>query len=229
MQGKMERDIAVFAKLIGEKATAELFSQASKARHTAIESLLWNSEMEQWLDYWLPTDGNCQGPYKWELKSQNRNIFASNFVPLWLNAHNSGLGPFLDEAKSVRVMRSLQASGLVCPAGIATSVSNTGQQWDFPNGWAPLQHLIAEGLLNSGSTEAKEFAEDIATRWVRTNYAAYKSSGAMHEKYDVEACGKSGGGGEYKPQTGFGWSNGVLLAFLEELGWSHDKEIGCPS
>ncbi|KAM3402747.1 hypothetical protein ACQJBY_006515 [Aegilops geniculata] len=226
---KMERDIAVFAELIGEKATAELFSQASKARHTAIESLLWNSEMEQWLDYWLPTDGNCQGPYKWESKSQNHNIFASNFVPLWLNAHNSGLGPFLDEAKSVRVMRSLQTSGLVCPAGIATSVSNTGQQWDFPNGWAPLQHLIAEGLLNSGSTEAKEFAEDIATRWVRTNYAAYKSSGAMHEKYDVEACGKSGGGGEYKPQTGFGWSNGVLLAFLEELGWSHDKEIGCPS
>lgn len=64
-----------------------------------------------------------------------------------------------------------------------------------------MQHLIAEGLLNSGSTEAKEFAEDIATRWVRTNYAAYKSSGAMHEKYDVEACGKSGGGGEYKPQV----------------------------
>ena len=72
---------------------------------------------------------------------------------------------------------------------------------DFPNGWAPLQHLIAEGLLNSGSTEAKEFAEDIATRWVRTNYAAYKSTDAMHEKYDVEACGKSGGGGEYKPQV----------------------------
>ncbi|KAI5017512.1 hypothetical protein ZWY2020_042400 [Hordeum vulgare] len=226
---KMERDIVVFAKLIGEKTTAEIFSQASEARHTAIESLLWNSEMEQWLDYWLPTDGNCQGVYKWESKSQNRNIFASNFIPLWLNAHNSGLGPFLDEAKSVRVMRSLQTSGLVCPAGIATSVSNTGQQWDFPNGWAPLQHLIAEGLLNSGSTEAKEFAEDIATRWVRTNYAAYKSSGAMHEKYDVEACGKSGGGGEYKPQTGFGWSNGVLLAFLEELGWSQDKEIGCSS
>ncbi|KAM0898693.1 hypothetical protein ACQ4PT_021761 [Festuca glaucescens] len=224
---KMERDIAVFAELIGEKATAEIFSGASKARHTAIETILWNSEMEQWLDYWLPLDGN-QGVYKWESKSQNRNIFASNFVPLWLNAHNSGLVPFLDEAKSVRVMRSLQTSGLVYPAGIATSVSNTGQQWDFPNGWAPLQHLIVEGLLNSGSTEAKKFAENIATRWVRTNYAAYKSTGAMHEKYDVEACGKSGGGGEYKPQTGFGWSNGVLLSFLEEFGWSQDKEIGCP-
>uniref|UniRef100_A0ACD5TJ10 Uncharacterized protein n=1 Tax=Avena sativa TaxID=4498 RepID=A0ACD5TJ10_AVESA len=225
---KMERDIAVFAELIGEKATAEVFSQASKARHTAIETILWNSEMEQWLDYWLPIDGN-QGVYKWEPKSQNRNIFASNFVPLWLNAHNSGSVPFLDEAKSVGVMRSLHTSGLVYPAGIATSVSKTGQQWDFPNGWAPLQHLIVEGLLNSGSTEAKKFAEDIATSWVRTNYTAYKSTGAMHEKYDVEACGKSGGGGEYKSQTGFGWSNGVLLSFLEEFGWSQDKEIVCPS
>jgi alpha,alpha-trehalase len=52
---KMERDIAVFAKLIGEKATAEVFSQASKARHTAIETILWNSEMEQWLDYCFPS------------------------------------------------------------------------------------------------------------------------------------------------------------------------------
>lgn len=71
---------------------------------------------------------------------------------------------------------------------------------DFPNGWAPLQHLIAEGLLHSGS-EAKILAEDIATRWVRTNYAAYKLTGAMHEKYNVTACGESGGGGEYKPQV----------------------------
>lgn len=100
---------------------------------------------------------------------------------------------------------------------------------DFPNGWAPLQHLIAEGLLNSGSAEARKFAEDIATRWVRTNYAAYKSTGAMHEKYDVEACGKYGRGGYYKPQTGFGWSNGVVLSFLEEFGWPQDKEIGCSS
>ncbi|XP_062205881.1 probable trehalase [Phragmites australis] len=224
---KMELDIAVFAKLIGEDATSEFFLEASKARHIAIDSILWNSEMEQWLDYWLPTDGNFQGVYQWKSNSQNRNIFASNFVPLWLNAHHSGLVQFADKAKSVRVMRSLQASGLLHAAGIATSLSNTGQQWDFPNGWAPLQHLIAEGLLNSGSEEARKLATDIATRWVRTNYAAYKATGAMHEKYDVEACGKSGGGGEYKPQTGFGWSNGVVLSFLEEFGWPEDKEIDC--
>ncbi|KAL6906457.1 hypothetical protein ACP4OV_004058 [Aristida adscensionis] len=225
---KMECDIAIFAKLIGENATSETFLEASKARHIAIDSILWNTEMEQWLDYWLlPTDGNLQGAHQWKSNSQNRGIFASNFIPLWLNAHNSGSVKFADEAKSLRVMRSFETSGLLHDAGIATSLSNTGQQWDFPNGWAPLQHLIVEGLLNSGSEEARKLGEDIATRWVRTNYAAYKATGAMHEKYDVEACGKSGGGGEYKPQTGFGWSNGVILSFLEEFGWPEDKEIGC--
>ncbi|CAL4915149.1 unnamed protein product [Urochloa decumbens] len=225
---KMEQDIAAFAKLVGDNATSEKFLKASKARHIAIDSILWNSEMDQWLDYWLPADGNCQqGGYQWRSDSQNRKIFASNFIPLWLNAHHSGSMQFADAAKSKRVMASLQKSGLLCAAGIATSLTNTTQQWDFPNGWAPVQHLIAEGLLHSGSEEAMKLAEDIATRWVRTNYAAYKATGAMHEKYDVEACGKSGGGGEYKPQTGFGWSNGVVLSFLEEFGWPEHKEIGC--
>ncbi|KAJ1296552.1 hypothetical protein BS78_01G310000 [Paspalum vaginatum] len=224
---KMERDIADFAKLIGENATSEKFLEASKARHIAIDSILWNSDMEQWLDYWLPADRGCQGVYQWKPNSQNHNIFASNFVPLWLNAHHLGSVQFGDPAKSERVMASLQASGLLHSAGIATSLTNTSQQWDFPNGWAPLQHLIAEGLLHSGSKEAAKLAEDIATRWVRTNYAAYKATGTMHEKYDVEACGKYGGGGEYKPQTGFGWSNGVVLSFLEEFGWPEDKEITC--
>ncbi|WVZ57415.1 hypothetical protein U9M48_007802 [Paspalum notatum var. saurae] len=224
---KMERDIADFAILIGDNATSEKFLEASKARRIAIDSILWNSDMEQWLDYWLPTDRGCQGVYQWKSNSQNRNIFASNFVPLWLNAHHLGSVQFADPAKSERVMASLQASGLLHPAGIATSLTNTSQQWDFPNGWAPLQHLIAEGLLHSGSKEAAKLAEDIATRWVRTNYATYKATGTMHEKYDVEACGKFGGGGEYKPQTGFGWSNGVVLSFLEEFGWAEDKEIIC--
>lgn len=72
---------------------------------------------------------------------------------------------------------------------------------DFPNGWAPIQHMIVEGLVRSGSEEARLFAEDIAIRWIKTNHAAYKNTGTMHEKYDVEECGKIGGGGEYKPQV----------------------------
>ena len=61
--------------------------------------------------------------------------------------------------------------------------------------------MIVEGLVKSGSKEARTLAEDIAVRWIRTNYVAYKKSGAMHEKYDVEKCGEFGGGGEYVPQV----------------------------
>lgn len=45
--------------------------------------------------------------------------------------------------------------------------------------------------------------------------AQYNQTGAMHEKYDVtQPNGGIGGGGEYKPQIGFGWSNGVALDLL---------------
>lgn len=72
---------------------------------------------------------------------------------------------------------------------------------DFPNGWAPFQHMIVEGLVKSGSKDAQLLAEDIAVKWIRTNYVTYMKTGAMHEKYDVEACGAYGSGGEYIPQV----------------------------
>uniref|UniRef100_A0A803R6S8 Trehalase n=1 Tax=Cannabis sativa TaxID=3483 RepID=A0A803R6S8_CANSA len=125
-------------------------------------------------------------------------------------------------------MRSLQKSGLVHSAGIATSLTNSGQQWDFPNGWAPIQHMIIEGLTRSGLKEARSMGREIAVSWLRTNYVTFKKTKTMHEKYNVEKCGFFGGGGEYVPQTGFGWSNGVVLTLLEEFGWPEDLSIDCP-
>lgn len=37
----------------------------------------------------------------------------------------------------------------------------------------------------------------------------------MYEKYDAFVVGKGGGGGEYVPQIGFGWSNGVALVLID--------------
>ncbi|XP_012086663.1 trehalase isoform X2 [Jatropha curcas] len=216
---KMELDIAFLAKETGEESLAENFLEASQARKRAINSIFWNEKMGQWLDYWLTGSTTCQET--WKASNQNQNAFASNFSPLWINLFNS------DTTLVKTIMRSLQSSGLLCAAGIATSLKNSGQQWDFPNGWAPLQHMIVEGLVRSESQEARSLAEEIAKRWIRTNYIGYKKTGVMHEKYNVEKCGEFGGGGEYVPQTGFGWSNGVVLAFLEEFGWPQDQRIDC--
>ncbi|KAK8366365.1 hypothetical protein V6Z12_A02G115000 [Gossypium hirsutum] len=218
---RMELDIAFLAKTVGENAITEDFLRASQKRRKAFSSIFWNENMGQWLDYWLNNGADCEEPQTWKAENQNQKVFASNFVPLWIDLFNSDI--HLVE----KVTKSLQNSGLLCAAGIATSLTNSGQQWDFPNGWAPLQHMIVEGLSKSASMEARTVAKDIAERWIKTNYVAYKKTGAMHEKYDVEKCGEFGGGGEYTPQTGFGWSNGVVLAFLEEFGWPKDKKIDC--
>ena len=39
----------------------------------------------------------------------------------------------------------------------------------------------------------------------------------MFEKYDATRVGHGGGGGEYVPQMGFGWTNGVALQLLAGL------------
>ncbi|XP_031391278.1 probable trehalase isoform X2 [Punica granatum] len=217
----MELDISFLAKVAGNHSVTKHFLEVSKAREKAIRAIFWNETKGQWFDYWINDHSSCKEGRLYEDGKQNQAVFASNFIPLWIKPFNS------DEKLMDKVLRSLKSSGLLCHAGIATSLTNSGQQWDFPNGWAPIQHMIVEGLALSGSSDAKLLAEEIATRWIRTNFATYKKMGVMHEKYNVEKCGDYGGGGEYVPQTGFGWSNGVVLAFLEEFGWPQDQEIGC--
>ncbi|XP_031248812.1 probable trehalase [Pistacia vera] len=218
---RMELDIAFFAKVVGDNRTAKSFLKASQTRKRAINSVFWNEEKWQWLDYWFDNGATLEECQAWQASNQNHRAYASNYLPLWIDLFNS------DTCLVKKVKKSLESSGLVCAVGIATSLINSGNQWDYPNGWAPLQHMIIEGLLRSGSEEARAMAEDIAVRWIRTNYVAYKKTGAMHEKYNVEKCGDFGGGGEYIPQTGFGWSNGVVLALLEEFGWPRDLKIDC--
>ncbi|KAJ3690351.1 hypothetical protein LUZ61_019515 [Rhynchospora tenuis] len=223
---KLELDISAFAKITGDNSTSQKFMESSISRKSAIRSLLWNPTLVQWVDYWLDKHDAHQGVYQWNPGSQNCKNFASNFVPLWLLAQYPDSDQLIEEFDE-DLITSLKKSGLIGEYGIATSLSNTGQQWDLPNGWAPLQHMIVDGLANAHSKEARRLAESIAINWIRTNFAAYKKTGSMHEKYDVESCGEFGGGGEYKPQTGFGWSNGVVLAFLEEFGWPRDRAVSC--
>ena len=93
---------------------------------------------------------------------------------------------------------------------MATSLIESDQQWDAPNGWAPLQWMAVVGLRNYGFDK---LAETIAMRWVGENIAGYEKEAKLVEKYNVSTTGgDEGGGGEYATQIGFGWTNGVLVA-----------------
>jgi alpha,alpha-trehalase len=99
------------------------------------------------------------------------------------------------------------------PGGLLSTVHTTGQQWDAPNGWAPLQWMTIKGLRNYGYTE---LAEKIKMYWININRKVYKETGKMVEKYNVQNLDIEAGGGEYPVQDGFGWSNGVLLKLMTE-------------
>jgi alpha,alpha-trehalase len=95
--------------------------------------------------------------------------------------------------------------------GLITTINNTKQQWDAPNGWAPLQYITYKGLMKYGFFD---LANTIKSRWMQTNEKVYAETGKMTEKYNVETPNIKAGGGEYPNQDGFGWTNGVYLKFL---------------
>jgi alpha,alpha-trehalase len=116
-------------------------------------------------------------------------------------------------AKAAMAIRNF----LLKPGGIVSSTYQTGQQWDAPNGWAPLQWMVIAGLEKCGQTE---LAKDIATRWIKLNNDVYLRTGKLMEKYNVADIHLEAGGGEYPGQDGFGWTNGVLLTLINK----YDKE-----
>jgi alpha,alpha-trehalase len=120
--------------------------------------------------------------------------------------------PIADERRSVNIPALIEEKFLQ-PGGLVTTLNATGQQWDAPNGWAPLQWIAYKGLKQLPYGH-EAFAEKIRQNWMRTNEKVYAATGKMMEKYNVSDTENKAGGGEYPNQDGFGWTNGVYLKFL---------------
>ncbi|XP_032361857.1 trehalase [Etheostoma spectabile] len=195
-----EKTLASFHRILGDLDAAALYEQTAARRLEAIESVLWDAERGSWFDYNLVTD------------SKHFEFYPSNLAPVWAQCYSR---PEMAE----KAVQYLKGSGaLQFPNGVPTSLGDSGQQWDYPNAWPPLQHMLIHGLSKLPSEDARELAFDLAQRWIKTNWLAYMKYEAMFEKYDVNGDGKPGGGGEYQVQLGFGWTNGVALQLLDQYG-----------
>jgi hypothetical protein len=102
---------------------------------------------------------------------------------------------------------------------VQTSLYVSGEQWDSPNLWAPLQHILVLGLRRNGTARACRLAAEITRRFLAAVFAEWQVTGDLHEKYHKD--GTAGSGGEYAPQVGFGWTNGVALHLIEMYGFPH--------
>lgn len=188
---KMEKIIASASKAAGDDAKAARYVAMANDRQKAIEHHLWNDKEGWYADYDLKTH-----------KVRNQ-LTAAALFPLYVNAASS------DRAAK---MASVTESRLLKPGGITTTTVNSGQQWDAPNGWAPLQWVAAEGLQNYGKDK---IAMEVSWRFLTNVQHTYDSQQKLVEKYDITSTGTGGGGGEYPLQDGFGWSNGVTLKMLD--------------
>ena len=147
--------------------------------------------------------GGFFADYLWREGRQSAVLSAATAVPLAFG---------IATPEQAHAVADTLRRTLLEPGGLGTTLTESGQQWDRPNGWPPLQYLAIEGLNAYGE---RYLAHDIAERWIETNIQGYAlASGVLVEKYDVEhSAGASGGGGrggEYSLQVGFGWTNGVL-------------------
>jgi alpha,alpha-trehalase len=117
-------------------------------------------------------------------------------------------------AQAAAVLARLQRDFLA-PGGLTSTLIRSGQQWDAPNGWAPLIWLGIQGACRYHRNDLAQIAAD---RWLSLNRRTYQSNGRMMEKYDVVDLDRPAGGGEYPTQDGFGWTNGVALALAAHSG-----------
>ena len=210
----LARHVALFARALGDAPTASLFEAHAEAQAAAIQAVLWDEAGAQWRDFVLdelPAAPDPSNPGGFEHSGRrSAALLASNWVPLWCGA----VPP--DSPLAQRCVASLSASGLIHPGGLATTDRESGEQWDFPNSWPPLVHMLAEASGRCGG-QGPALASRLAACYLRSARRGWAAEGVMHEKYDARGCeGGRGGGGEYAPQVGFGWSNGVALAFMQE-------------
>ena len=130
-----------------------------------------------------------------------------------LSPHTTAAGMFALYAGAATLDQARQAvdwmqAHLLAEGGLLTTDIACGQQWDSPNGWAPLNWIAVQGLRRYGFDDQ---AEVLRRRWLATCDAVFQASGKFVEKYNVLDPRAASGGGEYALQDGFGWTNGVYL------------------
>ena len=202
----VEDSLSLLYLQVGDQANSRAFRDSAEARRVAIEELLWNEEVGFWNDFHLVTR-----------RHKSAHFYVSNVVPMWTGAYS----PSPQRTQQILAYLQNPANGVLSyPGGVPTSLMfDTSQQWDFPNAWPPEQLFVIEGLrrldYQPADGVAAKIALQLAQTWVSSNYLAWQATnGGMFEKYNVTHVGVPGGGGEYPTQTGFGWSNGVVLQLL---------------
>jgi len=183
----LEKTLAEAHHADGHADVAERFEQAAGRRRNFIQCCFWDEEAGFFFDF--DAEKNVRTPA----------LSLAGLFPLYVG--------IATPAQAARVHQRIRDAFLQ-PGGLVTTLVRSGQQWDAPNGWAPLQWIGCESLTRYGFAET---AAEIRRRWLDLNDRVFQATGKLTEKYNVMDQDVEATGGEYPNQDGFGWTNGVYL------------------
>lgn len=190
---KLETVLSKAYRETGNLLRERYYAQLAERRKKSILKYCWSSSTGYFMDYDIAT------------KKVSPQLTIAGAMPLFMEIATPAQAKSCSNVIRTRFLKD---------GGVLTTLKNTGEQWDAPNGWAPLQWLTIAGLNNYQD----ELAKTIAERWIKLNVNVYDRTGKLMEKYNVVDTKLDAGGGEYPSQDGFGWTNGVLLKLIAMYG-----------
>ena len=146
-----------YFKIGGISEKTELYKKKAEQRQKNINELMKSGS--RWIDYDLGT-----------MSKANRSFYISDLAPVW----------FMNDLDLSSIVKDNYDILFKYPGGIPASEDFTGQQWDFPNVWAPIQQLFIEALLKYDNGSYAEFYKhslNISQRFINSVYCGYEMFG----------------------------------------------------
>ncbi len=193
---QMELQTAEILRALDRNAEAAKWEVRARDRAAKVNRLMWDSHDGLYYDY------------DFVHKRIRRYPFLTTFYPLW-----AGIATQDQAARVAANLKLFEQAG-----GLETSTNESGNQWDAPFGWAPLELIAVRGLRRYGYNRE---ADRISREFLSLVADQYRRSGAIVEKYDVVRRSMEMGGhirfGYRSNEAGFGWTNAVFTALLDDL------------
>jgi alpha,alpha-trehalase len=191
---KTEEDLALMSDLLGHKKEAVDWRRRADDRKERIQNYLWDAKRGLYFDY------------DFEKQLQSSYEYVTTFLPMWTGIATP------EQARAI--MKNLAV--FEKPGGLVMSPYESGGQWDYPYAWAPNQLLADEGIRRYGF---KDEADRVSYEFLSTVAENFRRDGTIREKYNAvtRSSETQVTAGYHMNIVGFGWTNGVFLALLNEL------------
>jgi alpha,alpha-trehalase len=191
---KTEEDLALMSDMLGRKKEAVDWRKRANDRKERIQTYLWDAKQGLYFDY------------DFEKQLQSSYEYVTTFLPMWTGIATP------EQARAI--MKNLAV--FEKPGGLVMSPHESGGQWDYPYAWAPNQLLADEGIRRYGF---KDDADRVSYEFLSTVAENFRRDGTIREKYNAATRSSETQvtAGYHMNIVGFGWTNGVFLALLNEL------------